>query len=179
MKRYIAILRGINVGGRNRVLMADLKHLCINLGFSNVVTYIQSGNVIFNTDLDLDNLGLADLIENAITKEYKINVLVIVMTGSELQQAVELNPFIEGSNIERLCITFLKHEPDKEIITGMNNTGYLPDSFEIIGKCVFIFCSGKYSESKLTNKLFENKLKVMATTRNLKTIMKIKELSGE
>jgi uncharacterized protein (DUF1697 family) len=107
MKRKIAILRGINVGGKRKILMADLKSLCENLGWKNIVTYIQSGNLIF--DSDKPNSELEINLEKAITEKFGFDVPVIVRTEKELETSINNNPFFdEDTDIKQLHLTFLK-----------------------------------------------------------------------
>ena len=176
MTKYIAILRGINVGGKRKILMADLKELFSEIGFADIQTYIQSGNVIFNTKRKDDNIELANKIEQSIAKNYDFKVPVIVRNVEELNEVISNNPFFEKNDIERLHLTFLKEVPETEKLDKIKTYDYSPDKFEIKDKNVFVYCSGKYSDSKLTNKFFESKLKVLATTRNWKTVLKLLEL---
>jgi len=180
MSKKIAILRGINVGGKRKILMADLKLLFQNLGFSNISSYIQSGNVIFIDDNGLNDLDIAKQIEHAITAKYKFDVPVIIRSSKEIAKAVKKNPFYKknAEDISQLHLTFLNEKPTKENLTKIESYNYEPDKFVIIGKEVFIFCADKYHQSKLTNNFFEKKLKVSATTRNWKTVLKLVELSA-
>ena len=179
MTKQIAILRGINVGGKRKILMADLKTMFSALGFEDVQTYIQSGNVIFNSKSKDNDMEMANKIEQSISKIYGFEVPVIVRTVNELNDAISNNPFFnkKETDIERHHLTFLKEVPEKENLEKIKSYTYLPDKFEIKEKNVFIYCSGKYSDSKFTNKFFENKLKISATTRNWKTVLKLSELS--
>lgn len=176
MNRKIGILRGINVGGKRKILMADLKSMCEKLGLENVTTYIQSGNLIFNSDKP--NSELENDLEKAITEKYGFDVPVIVRTEKELENSINSNPFFDKeTDIKQLHLTFLKEKPNKENLEKTLTFNYEPDKFQIEDKDVFIFCAGKYHESKLTNNFFEKQLKVGATTRNWKTVMKLFELS--
>lgn len=180
MNKKIAILRGINVGGRRKILMADLKSLMSELGFTNIKTYIQSGNVIFNNDQALNHIEVATKIEEAITNQYGFDVPVIVLSAQEIARAVQDNPFYqtkEEVDIKSLHLTFLKKTPTAENLAKTETYNYEPDRFLIQDKNVFLFCAGKYHKSKLTNNFFEKKLKVAATTRNWKTVLKLLELS--
>jgi len=179
MTKRIAILRGINVGGKRKILMVDLKKILSKLGFEDMQTYIQSGNVIFNSTRKHDDLEFANEIEQSISNKYGFDVPVIVKTENKLNEAISSNPFFKkkDADIERLHLTFLKEIPEKEKLENIKSYDYSPDKFEINGNNVFVYCSGKYSDSKLTNKFFESKLKVSATTRNWKTVLKLSELS--
>ncbi len=180
MTKFIAILRGINVGGKRKILMADLKELFAETGFTDIVTYIQSGNVIFNTKTETDNMALGDEIERNIRKRFGFEVPVIVRTPKELADAISSNPFIKSdeTDVEHLHLTFLKHTPNTSKLNKINSYDYLPDKFKILNKHVFVYCLGKYSDSKLTNRFFESRLKMPVTTRNWKTVLKISELAN-
>ncbi len=177
MARYISILRGINVGGRRKILMADLKLLYEELGFSNITTYIQSGNVAFDFPKTESQEKLSRKIKAAIDKTYGFDVPVITRTTQEIEQTIAINPFLkETADIKGLFLAFLTEEPSEENLGKLNGIEFPNDAFEVIGKNVYICCSGRFSDSKLTNNFFENKLKVAATTRNWKTVMKLQEM---
>jgi len=178
MTRYISILRGINVGGKRKILIKDLKSLFEKLDFSKVETYIQSGNVIFESDQKLSNANLELKIQQAIAETYGFDVPVIVRTAEEWAESVVNNPFWKekDADIDRLHLTFLKDLPVPEKLEKISALVFPPDKFEIIGKDVFVFCSAGYSDSKLTNQFFESKLGIQATTRNWKTVMKLQEM---
>jgi len=175
MNRKIAILRGINVGGKRKILMADLKSICEKLGLKKVTTYIQSGNLIFESEKS--NSELENELEKAISEKYGFDVPVIVRMQKELEHSIKNNPFFgKDADINQLHLTFLKEKPNKVNFDKILNFNCDPDNFKIIDKDVFIFCTGKYHESKLTNNFFEKQLKVGATTRNWKTVLKLFEL---
>ena len=156
--------------------MADLKALCEKLGLENVKTYIQSGNLIFTSDKI--NSELEKNLEKAITDKFGFDVPVIVRSSEELQTSIDKNPFFDGdADIDRLHLTFLKEKPSKENEETTLTYNYEPDKFKIDGRDVFIFCTGNYHQSKLTNDFFEKKLNTGATTRNWKTVLKLNELS--
>lgn len=173
--KKIAILRGINVGGKRKILMADLKEMFKDLGIPNAVTYIQSGNVIFESKMD--NSELANQIESAIYEKFGFEVPVIVRTAEELRKSIEKNPFYDSeADITKLVLTFLKEEPKNGKIESVKSIDSKEDKFVILERDVFIYCEGKYHQSKLTNNFFEKKLNVGATTRNWKTVLKLMEL---
>ncbi len=175
MNKKVAILRGINVGGKRKILMADLKAMCQKLGWKNVVTYIQSGNLIFESSQQ--NTELENVLENAIKEKFGFEVPVIVRRLNELQALIDNNPFYNhDADVNQLHLTFLKESPTAENTDKTLSYNYEPDKFEIDNKAVFIFCAGKYHQSKLTNNFFEKSLKVGATTRNWKTVLKLQEL---
>lgn len=179
MKRYISILRGINVGGHRRILMADLKVLYKDLGFINVRTYIQSGNVFFDTKKNENPKELVFVIGQKIKEVYGFEVPIIIRTGEEINKAIANNPFLPSEEPEKLFLTFLDQLPSDERLSIIKMIDHTPDKFEIIGDNIFGFCAGKYSNSKLTNQFFESKLKVHATTRNWKTVKQLAILASE
>jgi len=177
MIKYISILRGINVSGQKKILMADLKNLFESIGFKNVVTYIQSGNLIFETNENNSEIELATKIEEAILKQYSFEVPVIVFKNTELRQWIASNPFLKDENLEeRLYFTFLNKTPDSIHVEQLQGD-YSPEKFEIIDKVIYFYCPIGYGKTKLSNTFFEKKLKVKATTRNFKTTFKLLELS--
>lgn len=175
-KKYISILRGINVGGKRKILMTDLKDLYSDLGFINCITYIQSGNVVFHYK-DVPNTEIEQKIEKAISSKYGFDVPVIVRTKEEFHDAVHSNPYLEDKEIDSLCLTFLNQTPQVEKVEIIEKLSFTPDEFQTIGSNVYIFCPGPYHKTKLSNQFFESKLKVKATTRNWKTVMKLLEIS--
>ncbi len=176
MNTKIAILRGINVGGKRKILMADLRTLCETLGWDNVQTYIQSGNIIFTADAE--NKVLENKLEKAIAENYGFDVPVIVRNADDFQRMVNKNPFYNNDvDISHLHLTILKQQPTAENTDHIQMYNFEPDRFEIDNQAVFVYCAGKYHQSKLTNNFFEKKLKVGATTRNWKTVLKLVELS--
>lgn len=175
MKTYISILRGINVSGQKKIIMADLKLLYEDLGFLDVITYIQSGNVVFKTNLKTTTTKLAKLIEDKIKGNCGFEVPVIIRTQNELQNIIEINPF-KNDEIDGLYVTFLSNQPNANQLEKLENVNFLPDKFELIDKEVYLSVVS-YGNTKLSNNFFESKLKVTATTRNLKTIIKLIELS--
>ena len=176
MKQYISVLRGINVGGHRKILMPDLKNLFVGLGFLNIETYIQSGNIIFSSKDTNTCAKIACLIQRKIKDIYDFDIPVMVITAESLCSIVKNNPFVHDKDTENLFLSFLSKKPDRAKLSEINKSTFLPDSFEIIGAFVFIYCEGKFSQTKLNNQFFEKKLKVSSTTRNWKTILKLSEM---
>ena len=180
MTKYIALLRGINVGGKRKVLMADLKDLFAKMGFTNCITYIQSGNVIFKSSKTDKNQKLAEQIQEAIFDRYGFDVPVMVRTSVEWEQVISNNPFFKDKSIgiERLHLSLLDEVPEQNLIDDLKQIEFDSEQFEIIGQHICLCCKDKFSsKSKMTNTLFEKKLKCKSTTRNWKTVMKLSELA--
>ena len=176
MNSFIALLRGINVGGHKKILMADLRVLFEKLGFENVRTFIQSGNVVFQTSNE--NLtNIEDRIKYQVLNEYGIEVPVLVKSYSELKAIIKECPFSDEKK-EKAYFTFLHKKPQKELIELTNLISCPNEEFLISKMCVYFYSSSGYGNVKCNNNFFEKKLKVAATTRNFKTLMKLIELSN-
>ena len=175
------MLRGINVSGQRLIRMPELKNLYENLGFIEVATYIQSGNVIFKTDKNLDPVVLSSRVEQAIFDKFGFEVPVIIRTPQELALVKNLNPFHhpDGKLKENIYITFLEKEPLPGYVDKINPFDYKPDRFVVQGKEIYIDCAAGYGTTKLSNTFFENKLKVRATTRNWKTVITLLQLAAD
>jgi len=181
MQTFISILRGINVSGQKKILMADLKKLYESLKFSEVKTYIQSGNLVFKSDSKISDIQLARKIEKAISTKYKFEVPVIIRTKEELEKILSQNSFTKEKSIDlkKLHVTFLSETPDREKMEQIKEVDFSPDQFIIKGKEIYLHIPNSYGETKLSNKFFENKLKVSATTRNWNTVNKLLELASQ
>jgi uncharacterized protein (DUF1697 family) len=179
MNKYIAILRGINVSGHNMIKMKELQAMFTNMGFTNVITYIQSGNVIFEGNPDTTT-GLAERISKEILTTFGCTVPVLVLEGTEIKRVAGDNPFLArpGTDESRLHITFLSAEPAPIDVSALDPQAFLPEEFRVIGRAVYLYCPDGYGNAKLTNSFLERKLKVQATTRNWKTVLELARLSG-
>jgi uncharacterized protein (DUF1697 family) len=178
MNRYVALLRGINVVGKKIIRMQDLKQLFESLNFNNVITFIQSGNVVF----DVDNTNaeyLAKTIEEKILEVLKMQVSVLIRNHSQLQSVIANNPFLNNQSIkmESLYVTFLSDQPDVVLMDKIGEFNSYPDEFQPIDKEIYVYCPNGYGKTKLSNSFFESKLKLKATTRNWRNINVLKEMS--
>ena len=177
MHTYISILRGINVSGQKKIIMTDLVKLYEDLGFTDVKTYIQSGNVVFNSTKKVSNSMLVKQIETKINEIYGFQVPVIIRTVDELSKIIASNPF-KNETSENLYITFLSNLPNSNHLENLTELNYLLDEFIVIEKEIYLNVSS-YGTTKLSNSFFENKLKVTATTRNWNTVNKLLAISTE
>jgi uncharacterized protein (DUF1697 family) len=159
--------------------MADLKKLCESLGLSNVQTYIQSGNLIFELAQPEPISALETRLQKAFSETFGFEIPVLIRTAEEWVESIARNPFLKEENvdIDRLHLTCLKELPSFELLEKIKTFQYLPDRYEIVGRDVFIFCAAGYGTSKLVNSFFESKLKTQATTRNWKTVIQLNELA--
>ena len=178
--KYISLLRGINVSGQKKIKMVDLKALYESLGLKDVSTYIQSGNVIFS-DGSKTEAALKQMLESAIEKRYSFKVPVSIITTRKLADILDANPFAkldlekEGTKV---LISFLSEEPPKAKVQSLMGYVKEPEKLIVDGKQVYLHCPEGYGKSKLNNIFLEKKLGVEATTRNLKSVVKLRELSA-
>ncbi|HEV8537808.1 MAG TPA: DUF1697 domain-containing protein [Bacteroidota bacterium] len=175
---YVALLRGINVGGQRSIKMAGLSTLFESLNFQNVRTYVQSGNVVFESRLK-DAAAIAGNIEKKITRTYGFDVKVILRTIVEFENIVSHNPFTSERTIEidKLHVTFLQGLPDKQSVSTLDIKKEINERYIVQGREIYLYCPNGYGRTKLNNGAFERNLKLPATTRNWKTTNKLLEIS--
>lgn len=178
MNRYIALLRGINVSGQKLIAMSALKEMLTDAGFDNVITYIQSGNVIVDHS-ETNTLKIADLIRRLILQKFGYDVITIVFTKETLLRFLEENPFLKETSIDpkHLYFTFLETQPSLDKIEKIQSLEVAPERFAITHKMIYVFCANGYGKTKIHNQFFEQQLKVSASTRNLNTVQKLLELA--
>jgi len=180
MTTYITILRGINVSGHRMIKMNALKELLQELGFQKIQTYIQSGNIVFQTR-ESDPQKLEKKIANAILEKFGFDVPVLVKEREALRQIISQNPFLSdpGKDVNHLHVTFLSGEPDPEYFNKISDLRFEPDEFQIGNQVIYLYCPVSYGNSKLSNTFFEKALKVTATTRNWKTTNELQNIAEE
>lgn len=178
MNTYIALLRGINVGGHNKLKMEVLRSFCEELGWENVQTYIQSGNIIFHA-LESDTQKLEKLLSNKLKSHLNLVVPVIVLESAQLKEIFLHNPFLIERNLNPTMqhVTILQAETQPEQITSIDYKMFSPDEFIIRGRAIYLFLPNGFTHTKYTNTFFEKKFNTQATARNWKTIQKLVELS--
>jgi uncharacterized protein (DUF1697 family) len=177
MATYVALLRGINLGSRNRVSMPDLRELFLALGSENVETYVQSGNVVFES-ATRDAAKLTAEIEKRIAGDLGLEVTVLLRTKAQLAKLLAGNPFSKSEkDPTKLHVTFLAAKPAAARVRELDAKYGDPDEFRVVGPDVYLHTPGGYGRSKLSNAYFERRLGVPATTRNWKTVTKLAELA--
>ena len=168
---YIVLLRGINVSGKNKIPMAELRKLLNSLDFKNVQTYIQSGNIIVESEETKETISKK--IKQGIHQKYEYDVPVIVRTVSEWEKAIKAYPFsIENEKI--VAFSFLNTMSSQ---TEIEVKGIKEDQYKIDKDVVYLHCPSGFGRTKLTNNILEKKLDVIATTRNYKTTVKLLEMA--
>jgi len=176
MKTCTSMLRGINVSGQKTIPMAELKKLYESLGFKNVQTYIQSGNVIFTCPEKNVSL-LKDKIEKKIQRAFGFEVLVFIRTPEDFKRVIDNTPFA-NKDIDRQYVTFLSEAPMQLPPDEINKAKDATEEFLISSKEIYLYCPNGYGRTKLSNGFFEKKLKVSATTRNWKTVLRLVEMAS-
>jgi len=175
MITYIALLRGINVGGHKKVPMAELRELLTNSGLKNVQTYIQSGNVIFQSN-DTNTLNLENYIQKLIIAHFGFEISVLVRTRKQLEIIFNNCPFSEKKKKESY-FALLSDVPQTSLVNDAYGKSYENEEYAIEKDCIYFYCANGYGKAKFNLNFFERKLKVSATSRNYKTMIKLLSLS--
>ncbi len=174
------MLRGINVGGQKNIRMEELADLYKSLDLVNVKTYVQSGNVVFNSTKS-NASALVNLIEAQIKRLLGYSVSVFIRETNDFQRIIANNPFLKKRNEDpaKLHVTFLYRPPSEAKLGGLGIPNDEDDEFFVGGQEIYIFCPNGYGRAKFSNTFFEKKLSVPATTRNWKTVMALYKISNE
>lgn len=177
---YISILRGINVSGQKLIKMEALRALYENLGFKDITTYVQSGNVIFSTKTT-DVAKLGKKIAAQINEQFGYEVPVLVLTANKLQEVIQNNPFIKDKqkNAAFFHVTFLSGPAQAGYQTAIEEKKSAGEAIAFLNEVIYIYCPNGYGKTKLTNNFIETKLKVTATTRNWKTVNELYRMATE
>lgn len=177
--RYVALLRGINVGGKNNVPMKMLASMFVDLGCTDVQTYIQSGNVIYTATEEVAE-SVTRRIPELLRERLGLKVPVVTRTAAELREAVQSNPFlIEGKDESTLHLAFLRNQPTDEQIAALDPERSPGDRFAVRGREVYLFCPNGVARTKLTNAYFDSQLKTMSTMRNWRTVLALIQMVEE
>jgi len=169
----VALLRGINVSGKNKLPMADLVAIFERAGCSDVETYIQSGNVVFRAKNSLSG-RLPMLISQALADRFGYRVPVLLRSAEELRSVVRGNPFLRARADHRaLHVVFLADKPSAEQVAALDPDRSPPDAFSVRGREIYLHCPKGLGRSKLTNKYFDAKLDTTSTVRNWKTVLQL------
>ena len=173
----VALLRGINVGGKNKLPMKDLATMFVDAGCNDVRTYIQSGNVLFRAEPTL-NEDISSLISASILNRFGFRVPVVTRTSRELQEIVQANPFMEHSaEPDKLHVAFLSEAPDQVKVAALDVNRSVPDEFAVLGSEVYLYCPNGLARTKLTNSYFDSTLSTISTMRNWKTVLRLLDMA--
>jgi len=175
MYTYIVLLKGINVGGHKKVPMAALRDILSRVGFENVKTYIQSGNVILQTQ-EQNPETIEQIVTETLLKHFGFEVQVLVKTRKQLKYIFEQSPFPVGK-IEKSYFMMLHDTPDDEQVRLASEKVYEGEAYYIIDNCIYYFCDKGMGQAKFNINFFERKLGTFATARNYNTMLKLLSLS--
>ena len=177
-RAYVALLRGINVGGRNKLLMRELAAMFEDAGCEDVRTYIQSGNVVFRADSTLAD-RLSARVTDAIAASLGYRIPVITRTAADVARVVEGNPFLAaGADPTKLHVGFLAETPDPASVARLDPNRSPPDAFEVRGDEVYLHFPAGVARSKLDNAYFDRTLNTVCTIRNWRTVCKLHEMAS-
>jgi uncharacterized protein (DUF1697 family) len=172
------MLRGINLGARNKVGMQTLRTtLEDDLGYDEVVTYIQSGNVVLKTGDTA--AAVVTAINKAIKKEFGFDIAVFVRTKAQMKKIVDGNPFLKaGKDADKVHVMFLDAKPAAAKVKALTGKDFGADEIAVVGTEAYLHCPNGYGRTKLGNTFVEKQLDVAGTTRNWRTTQKMLELLG-
>jgi uncharacterized protein (DUF1697 family) len=173
---FVALLRGINVGGKNMLPMKDLTAIFERAGCVAVRHYIQSGNVVFGAT-PRQSASIARVVAERIEKDHGLKVPVVVRTALEIAAVARGNPYLRrASDPKHLHVMFLAQEPEKKRASALDPQRSPPDAFELRGREVFLLLPNGAARTKLTNAYFDSTLATTSTGRNWNTVLKLAEM---
>jgi uncharacterized protein (DUF1697 family) len=175
---YVALLRSVNVAGHGRLSMVDLKQAFVALGYTDVTTYIQTGNVLF-TSPGKNATKLATAIEERMEQDFGSAPAVLLRSVPDLIRVTATSPFPKkGADPSRHHVTFLAEEPSADRLAAFSAPPSGRDELVIMGREVYVHTPDGYGHSKLTGSMLERRLGVLSTTRNWNTVTKLCALAG-
>ncbi len=174
MFRYVAFLRGINVSGQKKIPMDELRNLFTGIGGKAVQTYIQSGNVIFDHE-SANMKHLEGQLVAAIRSRYGFEVSILLKTPEQLQDIVSRNPYTEKNLPDswNMYFVFLASVPSENLQRSLQQESFEGEACMVSNECVYLICKRGMGKARLNNNLVEKRLKVAATTRNHRTVLKV------
>ena len=178
MTRYLLLVRGINVGTKNSLPMAELRSMLEKLGCIDVQTYIQSGNAVFSSKRKTAELSA--LIEEKLSAHMKRPIATTLRTFKELSAIVERKPFADvANNPSFLCVSFFSHPPSKAELKPLMDQDFGDEQYEVVGKELYSWHPRGQGKSALAATLSKLKVQGALTTRNWNTVLKLQELLKE
>jgi uncharacterized protein (DUF1697 family) len=176
--RYLALLRSVNIGGYGRMAMNDLRGTFGSLGYDDVVTYIQSGNVLFSASSRSED-AIVEAIENRIAHDFGDSPAVLLRTVTDLRRIGSKSPFAKkGADPARHHVTFLDEAPSKAALQALQLPPSGKDELVVDGREVYVNTPDGYAGTKYTGTFIERRLGVVSTTRNWNTVTKLCELAS-
>ncbi len=177
MTRYALLLRGVNVGTKNSLPMAELRAMLTKVGCADVQTYVQSGNAVFGTKLG--EAALTKAIESALGAYMGRPIATTLRTLEQMKAVVEGNPFSKvATKPAYLCVTFLSHAPAKTEVTPLHAQDWKPELFKVVGREIYTWHPNGQGRSRLAAALGKLPWRGAVTTRNWNTVLKLVEMLG-
>ncbi|GIG61663.1 hypothetical protein Lfu02_60350 [Longispora fulva] len=178
MIRYVALLRGINVSGHNKIPMARLRDLLTGLGHTDVATLLQSGNAVFTSD-NADPAAVGLELAGRITEELGLTIAVHIRTRQELSAVIAGNPLPAGPTLpKQFLVGFLNEEFDPARLDGLDPESYAPDEVRAVGRELYIWLPTGILETRLGPDFWQKRLRgTDCTTRNWSTVTKLLALA--
>lgn len=175
---HIVLLRGINVSGKNKIKMAELRAALAAHGFERVQTYIQSGNIVFCSDENRESVCAQ--IAKIIYNKWQYTVMVIGVSAAELKESLALNPFgLESAKNKTTYFGYLKSTPEPSNIAALQSISYPPETVKFQNGFLFLHSPHGAGKAKITHKLLERKLAVGVTIRNYNTVSRLIAIAEE
>ncbi len=180
VQNWMVFLRAVNVGGRNLVPMARLRQVLEEEGFNNVITYLQSGNIVLCSE-KLNQSEIEKRIGDLIVQTFSVSVDVFARSGESVKQWLEENPFQNPEQFpgDKVGIALLSQVPDNEKVVILSSQNISPDEFIIKGSVLYLYCPEGFGKTRFTSAMIESKLKVRTTVRNRKTIEALSKMVSE
>ena len=175
MTVYVALLRGINVGGHNKLPMATLRALATQCGFADVQTYIQSGNTVFSSRLGAAKV--ATTLHDAILAECGIDSRVVIRTGPDLAAVVVRNPFLVRGTDPKLHHVAFMYPESAPTLDAVDPQFYAPDEVEVVGPDAYLLTPNGVGQSKLATETTMRRLGIVGTVRNWRTVTTLAEMA--
>lgn len=175
MKTYIVLLRGVMPSGKNKVPMAQLREVLTNAGFENVRTYIQSGNVLVDSDLSAKEVETS--MHKLIKQHIGADLAVVARTPTQFKKLLDENPFQNGYDRSRVFFVLFEKPPSTKKVQELVANDYSPEKLVITRNAAYMYIPGTYGRGVLSGGFLEKKLEVPATMRNYNTTSKLIEMS--
>lgn len=172
MTRYVALLRGVNVGGRHQVPMARLRELAEDLGYDDVATYVQSGNLVLSSSAKADAVGA--VLSEALQQEFGFTVDVVMRSAAQI--AAIINKDVLGDIADddaKRAVGFLAGKPSPKAVKALDSDEFSPEQFAVVGSELYLWCPNGLGRSKLAAAPWHRRLGVPLTVRNWRTVTKL------
>lgn len=178
MPTYVALLRDVNAGPRNRLAMSDVRDLLTDLGYGNVRSYLQNGNLVFSSPARLGSV-VAEEIERAIREELKLRLRVLIRTSAQLDEIVALDPLAElATDPHRYVVLFCERRVPLSVLDGIEREAFAPEVVELRGSELYLWLPDGLRDSRLLHVFTEHRLGGAATSRDWSTVLALRSLAG-